>query len=438
MDRFPQELLRLIVEDVDYNSLEPLRLVNKAFAAAAAPFLFEVIPLWIGVRSLERLTSISEHPQLSQYSRRIFFSPIRFIDYGDDNAYKDEVKDWLESQTASPSIHALTIAKHMSAYRSYIEAQRLLSLNGLDVEILSRAFSQLPRLEALALDDYDYTIGSAELVHAFGAFQAGSLLNGECRHTLSVLVQALAASQTKIKVFKLGDDGDHYSSISGRDGDFTKAESLTMPRQSTSTTHRSYPVGDSAKALSRTFRIKNSAVCEQAFRGLREFRFGAFEGNLDCLSIFSRTIGALQNIMRCAYNLEIVTLGEAESETFRRPTLDSVMPSASLSNVKELRLRQFDTTIVALCDFFRRNSCNIVKVDFVSVGITGSNWSTALVQLRTIEFSRLEVFTLNYCKWDEESLQVQDYILKKTDEDPLMEVKERLADARVSRNCAMS
>ncbi|KAF6239779.1 hypothetical protein HO173_002325 [Letharia columbiana] len=80
MDRLPQELLRFIVEDVAYESLEPLRLVNKALAAAAAPFLFEVIPLWIGVRSLERLTATSEHPQLSQYPKQIILSPMRFID----------------------------------------------------------------------------------------------------------------------------------------------------------------------------------------------------------------------------------------------------------------------------------------------------------------------------------------------------------------------
>ena len=55
MDRFPQELLRLIVEDVDYESLESLRLVNKAFAVVGAPFLFETIPVWIGLKSLERL-----------------------------------------------------------------------------------------------------------------------------------------------------------------------------------------------------------------------------------------------------------------------------------------------------------------------------------------------------------------------------------------------
>ena len=378
MNRFPQELLRLIIEDVDPESLEPLRLVNKAFAAAVAPFLFEVIPLWIGVRSLERLTSISEHPQLSQYPKEIIFSPVRFIDYGDDIVYKDTVKDWLEYQPASLSVHALAMVKHMSAYRSYIEAQRLLSLNALDVKILSRAFSQLPRLETLEFDYCNYTIGSAELIHAFGAFKAETLLNCDCRHTLPVLVQALAVSQTKIKVFKLGGDEDSYRSLYGRARDYSKAEFMTMPRHSTSMTGISYPAGVLTKALSKTFGTSNLAMCEDAFRGLREFQFGEFTNDNEDPAKFSGTLGALQNIMRCASDLEIVTLGAPWSEFSLRPTLDSVMPSSGLYNVKEITLRRYDTTLVALCDFFRRIAYNIVKVYFVSVHVTGGDWSTAL------------------------------------------------------------
>lgn len=42
MDQLPQEILRFIIEDVEYKDLEPLRLVNKNFAAAAAVRIFGV------------------------------------------------------------------------------------------------------------------------------------------------------------------------------------------------------------------------------------------------------------------------------------------------------------------------------------------------------------------------------------------------------------
>lgn len=97
----------------------------------------------------------------------------------------------------------------MSAYRSYIEMQRLLSSNALNFTIISKAFSQLPHLQALQVDLSDFMIGAAELIHAFGIFKAEDLLTIDCRHTLHVLVKSLAASGIKIRVFELGADLDH-------------------------------------------------------------------------------------------------------------------------------------------------------------------------------------------------------------------------------------
>ena len=60
-----------IVNGVDYTCLETLRLVNKALAAAAALFLFEVIAVCTAVRKFERITAISEIPQLIQSTNEI-------------------------------------------------------------------------------------------------------------------------------------------------------------------------------------------------------------------------------------------------------------------------------------------------------------------------------------------------------------------------------
>lgn len=439
MDRFPQELIREIVEYVDYESLEPLRLVNKAFAAAAAPFLFEVIPLWIGVRSLERLTAISEHPQLSQYPKQIIFSPMRFIEYEADAHYRDNVKDWLEYQLASLSMHTLTMAKHMSAYRSYIEAQRVLSLEDTDVKILARAFSQLPRLESLHVDYWDTSIGSGELTHAFGAFKAEDLLSNDCQYTLPALIKALAASIVKVKVFKLGRDEDFsYNSILGCLGDYSAAATLARPRlpktrEFDSKAIYSYPTKISPQALSMTFCGENLETCQDALKDVRKFQVGEMNvrGGDDNASV-SKILAALQILMQSAQRLETVALDEFSLDFLSdlRPGLNSVLPLCGLSKIKKLSLGHYQTTVVYLSDFFRRHGCTIVKVHFDFVSITSGDWPTALVQLRNLPFPQLETFVLSYCDEEENDLQVQDYILRKTDENPIEALREQLERER--------
>ena len=392
MDRLPLELLLLIVKNSGHESLIPLRLVNNAFAAAAAPSLFEIIPLWIGVRSLERLTAISEHPQLSQYPKKIIFSPLRIIDYENDGLYEDKVKDMLEYQPASVSMRALTLAKHMSAYRSCIEMQRPLSSNGLDVTILSRAFSQLPHLRILHVDVSDTRIGSAELIHAFGTFEAEDLLTYDCIHVLPVLIKALAASAIKIKVFKLGcDEGYSYSSISDMVGNYSTAASRVRPYPSSLLPYISCPARITSRALSETFCAENMHFCKDALRSMRELKVGRIrvEGNQ-----VSEAATALRSLVQCAWGLEVVELWFPLRFCSPRPTLGSVMPWYTFNKIKELHIHDYDINAAALRDIFHRNRHTIAKADFRYVAISGSDWSTALIQLRTLDLLRLEVFIL--------------------------------------------
>ena len=71
MKYLPQEIAVNIIDDVakheDYLSrqdLRNLRLVNKFFSNFATPPLFQTVPFWLGLGSLEHLTLISEHPQM--------------------------------------------------------------------------------------------------------------------------------------------------------------------------------------------------------------------------------------------------------------------------------------------------------------------------------------------------------------------------------------
>ena len=432
MNRLPQELLCLIVQNVPYESLENLRLVNKALSDAAAPPLFKSIPVWISVRSLERLTAISEHPQLSKYPKQIFFSTLSFIDYNDDILYEGKIKDFLEHkrQYLSHSMRALTLAKHMSAYRGYIEMQRLLSANDLDTTILSRAFSQLPHLETLQVGLWDPTIGSDEVLRAFGTINPGDLLTFDSSHTLPVLIKALAASTTKIKAFKLVGERFRPCQSLSRSIDYCwLVKSPLLQLLSRREDQFSFPAGLSTRAVSEIFCDENINVCKDALRCVRELRIGSIGIEADNPSSKSMIISALHKLMQYAQGLEVVTLDgvwvDLPGDVLRH-SLDILMPSCVLNSIQELNLRFYDTTVVALCDLFRQNRYTLITAHFYCVRITGSDlvtaldWSTALTQLRTIDFSCLKVITLSYCNGLQEDVQVQDYILKKTNTDPLV------------------
>ena len=69
MKYLPQEINEIIIAHVakneDYLSrqdLRNLRQVNKNFSHFATPPLFQTVPFWLGLSSLEHLTLISEHP----------------------------------------------------------------------------------------------------------------------------------------------------------------------------------------------------------------------------------------------------------------------------------------------------------------------------------------------------------------------------------------
>ena len=434
MDGLPPELLRCIVNHVDHTDLGPLRLVNRDFAAAGAPRLFEVVPLWISVRSLERLTHISEHPQLSLYPKQIIFSPTRVINYGDAEPYRDKVEDWLQYQPSSLSKYQLAMSKHMTAYAAYIEGQLFLSTDGLDVKILTKALSNLPGLKTFHVDHWDTFIGSDDLIFNFGVFKAEHLLSLDCQYTLPTLMKVLAASTVKIKVFHLGRDNYPEASILDSFVDYSSATSLARPRRLHSPARPlrfnlrgySYPTMMSSQAWWMTFADANLKTCTDALSDLRELKVGGI--NLTCEDAASvlRVVNALRRLMMVAPYLEAVTLNEISSDYFadQRPAMDSIIPYHGLRMVKKLSLDHYQTNVVSLSDFFRRHGHTIVHVHFSFVAISSGNWSTALAQLRNLPFPRLKTFVLSHCDGKEVDLQVQDYILKKTDVDPLLAVRE--------------
>ena len=95
--------------------LHKIRLVNKSLATAAAPFLLQTFSVWIELESLDALTGVSEHLLLSQYVKKIAFSPMRFFEYTDESTLQTSASDALESAPVSLNSRAISIGKHIVA-----------------------------------------------------------------------------------------------------------------------------------------------------------------------------------------------------------------------------------------------------------------------------------------------------------------------------------
>ncbi|KAL2049485.1 hypothetical protein ABVK25_010280 [Lepraria finkii] len=216
MDQLPQELLRIIANDdsLSREDLHHLRLVNRPLAAASAPPLFHT-SLWLGLSGLKRLTCISEHPQLCQYVEEIIFSPLRIQESSSPTEHQYEDQKWMLRQYGSIISYLLSLGKHMTAYKTYVGAQRYLSTNDLDIKTLSRAFSNLSQLETFCLDGWNCHTGSRELSGAFGYSRCDQLLTADGKYVLPVDIRALSRSRIKVKVFELG--RNFHDEIGGHD-----------------------------------------------------------------------------------------------------------------------------------------------------------------------------------------------------------------------------
>ena len=130
-------------------SFRILRLVNWKLSGAATPRLFKNIGLWIGTKSLERLTKISEHFCLNHLVEKITFSPMRFVEgQPEDEAYKRRVWEWFEwGQSFLLNDLVTGYNRHSAAYLDFIHAQREINHDGTSSHLLTTCFQRLRNLK---------------------------------------------------------------------------------------------------------------------------------------------------------------------------------------------------------------------------------------------------------------------------------------------------
>ncbi len=417
LEKFPRELLHNILSTLPRPDLFHVRLVCKTLATTAAFSLFQAIPVWLGLKSLKQFKAISEHPQLSQHVKEIVFSPLRFIDYGTAEQYRDQIRN-LAGHQSREDIQALNSAAHTTAYERYIEEQRRLSSQGIDSKILFNGMRRLPQLSSITVDFLNFNIGCSELTSALGTLKAGLLLTYDCEHLLPLLFGAMIASKANIKTFKLGEhDEFRHDSSQGLDTKRSLLESL----DSTQTSERIRPRTMSSEALFNTVYLADEPHGRKALSNLRTLEISSVETNFDHGGELGETMTAIRQLIRLSPNLEKVTLGEISDKVLGgMPSLTGVFGTSKLHSLQKLDMYNYESEIDDMVHFFRRHAATLVEIRLGWMTLKGGDWSSLLTRLREVTFSPLKHFILNDCDDNEVDLEVQDYVLRKTDFDPIV------------------
>ena len=419
LEKFPRELLYDIVSTLPRQDLLRLRLVSKTLASAAASPLFQTICVWLGDKSLEHFKSISQDPQLSKYVREVVFSPLRFIDHGGVEQYLLQTRSL--ARLSCEDLQVLASSEHRAAYERYIKAQRRLSSQGDASRTIIDGMRRLPQLSSITIDFLNFHIGFSELMTAFGTLNAATLLTYDCELLLPVVFGAMVASRANIKNFKLGEHEEFRHDPSQRFGTKRSLVELLDPTQAGG---RSRPRTISSEALLNTFYLADDPKGRKTLGNLRTLEISSIETNLDHGEELNETTNAIRQIIGLSPNLEKIVLGEINDKASGKlPSLTSVFRGEKLQFLQKLDMYNYESETDDLVHFLRRHANTLIEIRLGWMTLVGGDWSSLLVRLRHVTFVRLKHFVLNDCDDNEVDLEVQDYVLGKTDFDPIVETR---------------
>ena len=454
MKYLPQEISKSIVDHVgkhdDYLSrqdLRNLRLVNKHFYHFATPVLFQAVPFWLGLSSLEHLTLISEHPQMygvlpfyapysdylprhsSQYVTKLVFSPLRFVKFKDPFPYQSSVRNRLERDTFSHNVFSLSFGKHIAAYKSYVEAQDYLSKKSQDTKILTRALRRLPGLKDVTVVFENEKIGAREIMSAFGLLN-GNEVTLDSEYTLPVLIEALSESERQLSVFNL-------VSVES-----TPFELYCMSRRRFNDKHEprfkyvsESPVNVTTTAIGNAFCGGSIEMRQKVIRLMRELRVFTMSGlrtdRIDNIP-FDRWSRSLEPIVAFASGLEELDITakvtpEGDHQQLHLPSI--IHDTTSFRHLRYLRLEHVVSPEPLLIKLFTGCSRSLFSVVLLDVRVTGGgSWSDVFRKSRNADFNTLYDFRLLHCGGAKGLVYAQNYLKRLTSKDPIAECNEKQND----------
>ncbi|KAG8530206.1 uncharacterized protein KY384_004706 [Bacidia gigantensis] len=211
MDKAPPEVLMTIARYVESpgthasrQDLKSLRQVNRCLSAIVTPRVFRCVAVWIGIKSLQNLTNISEHAVLSKYIIDIEFSTLQISRSSSEYLERqDTIIRKFQDKFMTINASELAIAQHNGSTMKYQAEQNWLLAEDHGLRVLTRAIQRLPNLTALCIVTGHKWIGAKELSNSFNQICELNLFS--IRDILPIAFQALQnASKQIIKLTMIG------------------------------------------------------------------------------------------------------------------------------------------------------------------------------------------------------------------------------------------
>ncbi|KAG8530222.1 uncharacterized protein KY384_004722 [Bacidia gigantensis] len=220
MDKLPPEVLQMIIANVSYRPephdddfafqyfLGSLRLVNRAFADATIPSLFSTIPLWIGSKSLQNLTAISEHPVISKYVKVIHFSNLQpeifNLQISKDHTLPIETRIKAEALNNDIDLAPtdLDFQQYFASRARWVENETRLSRSDEAKKVLIKAFGRLNNLRDFSIVLQSPWIGAKEVNQAFKEIEISDITFSASR-PLEIALEALDQPWTQLTSFQI-------------------------------------------------------------------------------------------------------------------------------------------------------------------------------------------------------------------------------------------
>ncbi|KAG8528579.1 uncharacterized protein KY384_006266 [Bacidia gigantensis] len=423
MEALPCELVDAIIDDViwahpiDRSALRNLRLVNKYFANATAPFLFRYLSVWIGVDSLRRLTDLSNTTEIAQYVQCINFSTLRLdnVDHVDPvdglpEPMRRGFRDYFpESKTSSGHLFELLDNREWPSeiYRDLDILYDTETGQKIGCEILRRAFRRLPNVIQVNLFLSSHAIGANDVKSVISSSD-GKDYCWDPEKTFPLLLQAIGDLPNPLRDFRLL--RHHIAQKRGPQEDLADKDPLTTGLRSlrdfTDSTHWQGLEDLNLRFLDVGYHEEDTDAMVSLY-------------NEVVVSVVTRA-PALQDLMLSFAGSFRSWFGEAEERL-----------SKSLSHLHLKTLREFRVDgatwldVTGLLGFFNQYASTLVLIDIECVEevddeIMGGTqiWVNFLRDISKISFAALDALRITLSDLNAD-FEASDYVLGITDTNPI-------------------
>ncbi|KAG7005873.1 hypothetical protein G7Y79_00017g042550 [Physcia stellaris] len=345
--------------------------------------------VWLEKDSLQRLVDISEHPRYGKFVMHLTISTHRL------NPYK------YNEEPASGSDNLIRLHSEKEAVAragglvDYLEYQKKLEREGLDIVLLSTAMRKFPKLSTIIFDSSSSKPVSTQFItDGFALDDPGPEWR---RHVLQVGLQALVRAECQprtILIDRISDEGYFTPYWAFQD------ISLLIPK----------------------------AGLRSLVHNLKTFYFDGV-GEDDSLDEFVLHGVALGRFLEHASQLEELYL-DIQGVWGEENSLSALTGQGQRRRLRKLTLAHYGTSMKELVTWLLLHSSSLETISFRCLWLVKGRWDEFMDLLRASPWPLLSfidlrgVFALasdgdrEYLDWDHGSAQLVDYVQRDTDANP--------------------